>query len=84
MKTVAEFLFGKRMFLNSDNVYWSTSGNKYHAYDNCQHIKGKALSNGSIKESWEQKGISELCKTCQKKAAKSSVQSDVKELLETE
>lgn len=74
----------KNLNIDSDNVYWSTSGNKYHAYDKCQHIKGKALSSGSIKESWDQKGISELCKTCQKKAAKSSVSSDVKELIETD
>jgi len=68
--------------IDSDNVYWSKAGNKYHAYDNCYHIKNKVVSNGSIKESWEQKGISELCKTCQKKAAKSSVSSGVKELIE--
>lgn len=73
----------KSLSIDSDNVYWSKAGNKYHAYDDCQHIRGKALSNGSIKESWEQKGISELCKTCQKKAAKSSVKSGVKELMET-
>jgi len=70
--------------INSDNVYWSKAGNKYHAYDDCQYIKGKALTNGSIKESWEQKGISELCKVCQKRAAKSAVPSDVKELIEQE
>ena len=73
----------KSLSIDSDNVYWSKAGNKYHAYDDCQHIRGKALSNGSIKESWEQKGISELCKTCQKKAAKSSVTSGVKELIES-
>ena len=74
----------KSLSIDSDNVYWSTAGNKYHAYEDCYHIKGKALSNGSIKESWEQKGISELCKTCQKRAAKSSVSSGVKELIGTE
>lgn len=56
--------------IDTDNVYWSKAGNKYHAFDNCHHIKGKALSNGSIQASFEQKGLSELCKTCQKKAAK--------------
>jgi len=72
----------KSLNINSDNVYWSKAGNKYHAYDNCQYIKGKSLSNGSIKESWEQKGISELCKTCQKKAAKASstIKTETKEL----
>jgi len=74
----------KSLNIDSDNVFWSTAGNKYHAYDNCQHIRGKALSSGSIEESWEQKGISELCKTCRKKAAKSTVPSDVKELIESE
>lgn len=54
----------------TDNVYWSTAGNKYHINDDCYHIKGKALSNGTVKESWEQKGISELCKTCKKRASK--------------
>ncbi len=72
----------KSLSIDSDNVYWSKAGNKYHAYDNCQYIKNKAVSTGSIKDSWEQKGISELCKVCQKKAAKSSVSSGVKELIE--
>jgi len=67
----------KSLSIDSDNVFWSASGNKYHAYDNCQHIRGKSLSNGSIKASWEEKGISELCKTCQKKAAKSAVPEEV-------
>jgi hypothetical protein len=74
----------KNLSIDSDNVYWSKAGNKYHAYADCYHIKGKALSQGSIKESWEQKGISELCKTCQKKAAASLVPSEVKEVIETE
>ncbi len=72
----------KSLSIDSDNVYWSKAGNKYHAYDDCYHIKNKAVTTGSIKESWEQKGISELCKTCQKKAAKNSVSSGVKELIE--
>ncbi len=78
----------KSLNINSDNVYWSKAGNKYHAYDDCQYVKGKALSNGSIKQSWEEKGISELCKVCAKKAAKvavpAEVPSDVKELIESE
>ena len=74
----------KNLNIDSDNVYWSTAGNKYHAFDNCHYIKNKSLSNGSIKDSWDQKGISELCKVCKKKAAKSSINSDVKELLDTE
>ncbi len=56
--------------IDTDNVYWSKAGNKYHAFNDCQYIKGKALSNGSIKQSWEDKGISELCKVCKKKSIK--------------
>lgn len=53
----------------TDNVHWSKSGNKYHIYDNCQHIRGKNnITEGSVSDSFEQKGISELCKTCQNKA----------------
>ncbi len=73
--------------INSGLVFWSKAGNKYHAFDDCQYIKGKSLSKGSIKESWEQKGISELCKVCKKKAEKAASvpkTSDVKELMEAE
>jgi hypothetical protein len=55
----------------ADNVYWSPSGNKYHLSENCQHISGReGVTNGTVKESWEKKGISELCKTCENKAVK--------------
>jgi len=70
--------------INSDAVFWSTAGNKYHAYEDCHHIADRTISTGSIKESFELKGLSELCKTCQKKAAKASVSSGVKELIGTE
>ena len=61
----------KKINLDNDNVYWTSAGNKYHIYDECQHIKNRAeVSNGTVKESWEKKGISELCKTCQKNAIK--------------
>lgn len=54
-----------------DNVYWTPAGNKYHIYEDCQHIKGReGITNGTVKESWEKKGISELCKTCEKRALK--------------
>ena len=52
---------------NSDLVYWSRAGNKYHVYDDCYHIKNKDLNSGTVKDSWEEKGISELCKTCKKR-----------------
>ncbi len=60
----------KQINANNDYVFWSRAGNKYHVYEDCYHIKGKNLSNGTVKESWEQKGISELCKTCRKRTIK--------------
>jgi hypothetical protein len=74
----------KTLNIDSDNVYWSRAGNKYHAYDDCHYIKGKKLNTGSIKDSWEHKGISELCKICQKKALKASSIPEVKDLIETD
>jgi hypothetical protein len=54
-----------------DHVFWSKEGNKYHVYEDCQHIRGReGVSSGTVKESWEKKGISELCKTCQNRASK--------------
>lgn len=63
----------KKLNNDTDNVYWTRAGNKYHIYEDCQHIKGRdEISNGTVKLSWEQKGISELCKTCEKRAAKAN------------
>jgi len=59
----------KKLNFDKDNVYWTAAGNKYHVFEDCQHIKGRdEINNGTVKESWEKKGISELCKTCQKRA----------------
>lgn len=61
----------KKLNFDNDNIYWTSAGNKYHIFEDCQHIKGrKSISNGTVKQSWEQKGISELCKTCEKRAMK--------------
>lgn len=61
----------KELNFDKDEVYWTTAGNKYHIFDDCQHIKGReGISEGTVKESWEKKGISELCKTCEKRARK--------------
>lgn len=61
----------KNLNFDNDNVYWTRAGNKYHIFEDCQHIKGRdGITNGTVKESWEQKGISELCKTCEKRALK--------------
>ncbi len=59
----------KNLNYDNDNVYWTRAGNKYHIFEDCQHIKGRdEITNGTVKESWEKKGISELCKTCEKRA----------------
>ncbi|EGV44666.1 hypothetical protein BZARG_1540 [Bizionia argentinensis JUB59] len=62
----------KDLNFDNDNVYWTTTaGNKYHIFEDCQHIKGRdGVANGTVKESWEAKSISELCKTCEKRARK--------------
>ncbi|MGV8946825.1 MAG: hypothetical protein ACOH1N_10390 [Lutibacter sp.] len=63
----------KELNNDTDLVYWTSAGNKYHIFEDCQHIKGReGISNGTVKESWEKKGISELCKTCEKRATKES------------
>jgi hypothetical protein len=63
----------KKINFDNDNVYWTSAGNKYHIFEDCQHIKGRdVINNGTVKESFEQKGISELCKTCESRAIKES------------
>lgn len=61
----------KKLNFDEDNVYWTRAGNKYHVYQDCQHIRGRdEINNGTVQQSWDEKGISELCKTCQNKAMK--------------
>jgi hypothetical protein len=61
----------KELNFDNDNFYWTKAGNKYYIFEDCQHIKDRDVINSeTVKESWEQKGISELCKTCKKKAVK--------------
>lgn len=60
----------KTLNLENDLVFWSRAGNKYHIYEDCQHIRGRELSSGTVDDSWKEKGISELCKTCQNNAMK--------------
>ena len=59
----------KQLNFDNDNVYWTKAGNKYHIFEYCQHIKGRdEINNGTVKQSWDEKGISELCKTCENRA----------------
>ncbi|MGI6719257.1 MAG: hypothetical protein ACOX4D_09040 [Bacteroidales bacterium] len=60
----------KEINLGIDHVYWTPKGNKYHIFETCQHIKNRDISEGTVKQVWEDKGISELCLTCKKKAEK--------------
>lgn len=69
----------KELNYDNDNVYWTRAGNKYHIFEDCQHITGRdEINNGTVKESWEQKGISELCKTCQNRATKALKENETK------
>lgn len=61
----------KQINMGKDIVYWSPEGKKYHLYEDCYTIKGHAgLSDGTVRQVWESKGISELCKVCEKRAMK--------------
>lgn len=61
----------KKLNYDNDNVYWTSAGNKYHIFEDCQHIRGREnVTNGTVELSFEQRGISELCKTCEKRAIK--------------
>lgn len=61
----------KEINQDNDQVYWTKAGNKYHIQEDCQHIRGRDVINeGTVKQSWEEKGISELCLTCKKRALK--------------
>lgn len=61
----------KTLTAGTDLVYWTGQGNKYHIYADCFHIKGhNDISNGTVKQAWDTKGISQLCVDCQKRAMK--------------
>jgi hypothetical protein len=68
-----------------DNVYWTNKGNKYHLYNDCQHIKDREQHSGTVKEAWEERkiGDSELCLTCKKKAEKNLGTTSVEQENET-
>ena len=61
----------KQINMGKDLVYWAPASKKYHIYEDCYTIKGhENLSEGTVKQVWEAKGISELCKVCEKRAMK--------------
>ena len=71
--------------LGRDHVYRTPKGNKYHIYETCQHIKNRDISEGTVKAAWEDKGISELCLTCKKKAEKeNTLLQDITDEIDTE
>lgn len=55
-----------------DHVYWTPAGNKLHLYEDCQHIRNSDVSDGTVKQAWEARGIdnNEICKTCMNRSAK--------------
>lgn len=61
----------KQINQGKDYVYWTHAGTKYHIYEDCYHIEGReSISEGTVKQAWKSKGISELCKTCAERARK--------------
>ncbi len=59
--------------MGQDQVYWTEYGEKYHLYDDCQHINTDATAQiyqGTVAQAHEAKNITELCKTCEGRAAK--------------
>jgi hypothetical protein len=56
-----------------NHVYWTKSGNRYHVYDDCQHIntsRTDEIFEGTVAQARELKNITELCKTCETRAEK--------------
>jgi hypothetical protein len=56
----------------TDLVYWTNHGNKYHLYEDCQHIQNREIHSGTVEQAWKERriGDSELCLTCKKRAEK--------------
>lgn len=49
----------------TNNVYWTKSGGRYHLYEDCGYIKNSAEKmNGTVAQSYETKGIDQLCQRC--------------------
>ncbi|RTL59618.1 MAG: hypothetical protein EKK37_07605 [Sphingobacteriales bacterium] len=61
----------------AETVYWiGSSGkekdakHKYHIYQDCQYLRGKTVQSGTIKQTFDNNGESELCKVCENRARK--------------
>lgn len=75
-----------------DQVYWTPAGNKLHVFEDCGHIKNSDVSEGTVKDAWEARGIdnNEVCKTCIRRAEREKgleiedyeVDSELEEILE--
>ncbi len=62
-----EALMGKNL------VYWTDFGTKYHTYKDCYHInttKTDEIFEGTVADAYKFEKITELCKTCEKRAEK--------------
>jgi hypothetical protein len=60
-------------WLNDGNnqVYWTKSGTVYHLYDDCSHINSNRtdeIFQGTVAQARELKKITNLCKSCEKRA----------------
>jgi len=54
-----------------NHVYWTKSGTVYHLYDDCPHIntnRTQEIFEGTVAQARELKNITNLCKTCEKRA----------------
>lgn len=61
-----------------DHIFWTPAGNKLHIYEDCQHIRNSDVSEGTVKDAWEARGIdnNEICKTCIARAEKSKANAE--------
>ena len=56
-----------------DYVYWTTSGKRYHLYEDCSYIntnRTTEIFEGTVVHAKEMKRISELCDRCQQRSKK--------------
>lgn len=52
-------------------VYLAKEGTVYHIYRDCQYIKNRdGVTQATIRQAFEQRGLSQLCKACEKRAMK--------------